>query len=204
MKKMNLSVIRFALIFAILTMLVGKGISQTSIPDVLLKNTLVEQMNYIQERTKIYEDYRAIREDIFQKIKGNALDSLSAAKKQITRLNKIKTALNFTIDSINTSFGTTKDKLDEITRTKNSIRVLGLEVNKITYNTLMWTIVAGLIGIVAVGFLAFKRNLVVTIHAKKDYEELKNEFEAYRKTSREAREKMSMAHFNELQKLKGG
>ncbi len=201
---MNLSVIRFALIFAILTMLVGKGISQTSIPDVLLKNTLVEQMNYIQERTKIYEDYRAIREDIFQKIKGNALDSLSAAKKQITRLNKIKTALNFTIDSINTSFGTTKDKLDEITRTKNSIRVLGLEVNKITYNTLMWTIVAGLIGIVAVGFLAFKRNLVVTIHAKKDYEELKNEFEAYRKTSREAREKMSMAHFNELQKLKGG
>jgi uncharacterized membrane protein (DUF106 family) len=65
-------------------------------------------------------------------------------------------------------------------------------------------IIAGLLTILAMGFIAFKRNMVITIRTKKEFEELKNEFEAYRKASREAREKMSMAHFNEIKKLKGG
>jgi len=68
----------------------------------------------------------------------------------------------------------------------------------------MWMIIAGLLTILAMGFIAFKRNMVITIRTKKEFEELKNEFEAYRKASREAREKMSMAHFNEIKKLKGG
>jgi uncharacterized membrane-anchored protein YhcB (DUF1043 family) len=68
----------------------------------------------------------------------------------------------------------------------------------------MWTIVAGLVAILVIGFLAFKRNLSVTFNTKKELRELKDEFEAYRKTSREAREKMSMDHFNELKKLRGG
>jgi hypothetical protein len=38
---------------------------------------------------------------------------------------------------------------------------------------------------------------------KKEFQDLKVEFEAYRKTSREAREKLTMDHFNEIKKLKG-
>ena len=72
-----------------------------------------------------------------------------------------------------------------------------------TYNTVMWIIVAGLVVILAVGFLAFKRNLIVNIRTGKELKELKEEFEAYRQSSRIAREKMSMDHFNELKKLKG-
>ncbi len=79
---------------------------------------------------------------------------------------------------------------------------MGIEV-KTADNAVMWTIIAVLAGILAVGFLVFKRNHVVTTHTKKEIEDLKREFEAYRKASREAREKMSMAHFNELKKLRG-
>jgi uncharacterized membrane-anchored protein YhcB (DUF1043 family) len=68
----------------------------------------------------------------------------------------------------------------------------------------MWMIVSGLLAILAIGFLAFKRNLSVTLNTKKELRELKDEFEAYRRTSREAREKTSMDHFKEIQKLKGG
>ena len=203
MKEINLSEIRSVLILAMLIMVTVKGNGQTTMPDVLNENTLVEQMNYIQERTRIYENYRAIREDLFQKIKGNVIDSLSAAKSKIAGLNNLTSTLNLTIDSINSSLETTKDKLDEMTRTKNSIRVLGLEANKITYNTLMWTIIAGLAALLVIGYLAFKRNRFVTIYTKKELKELKDEFEAYRKSSRETREKMSMDHFNELKKLRG-
>jgi DNA repair exonuclease SbcCD ATPase subunit len=204
MKEIYQSQIRFISIIAILIIAVMKISAQGTMPDVLNKNTLKDQLNYIEERTKIYEAYRAIREDMFQKIKGNVSDTLSAAKNKIEGLNKMTSKLNHTIDSLNTTLVSTKKRLEEITQTKNSISVLGLEINKLTYNKVMWTILAGLVCLLAIGFLVLKKNLLVTINIKKEIRELKDEFEAYRKTTREAREKMSMDHFNELKRLKGG
>lgn len=176
---------------------------QTGIPDVLKNNSMKEQMKYIEEKTRIYENYRAIREDIFQQIKNNVSDTLRVASGKISELNNKNSMLSKTIDTLSASLESTKISLEEITRTKNSISILGIEVNKLTYNSIMWTIVAGLIAILTLGFLVFKRNLSVTLNTKKELVDLKNEFETYRKTTREAREKMSMAHFNELKKLRG-
>jgi prefoldin subunit 5 len=172
-------------------------------PDVLIKSTLKEQLNYIEERTKIYENYRAIREDMFQKIKGNVSDTLSDSNNKVAMLNSTVSILKHDIDSLNSVLETTRTRLESVTRTKNRISVLGLEVNKITYNTIMWLIIMGLAATLGFGFLVFKRNLSVTFNIKKELNELKSEYEAYRKTTREAREKMSMDHFNELKKLRG-
>ncbi|MBN2665868.1 MAG: hypothetical protein JXR67_05115 [Bacteroidales bacterium] len=160
-------------------------------------------MNYVQEKTRIYEDFRAIREDMFQKLKKNATDSIDAARREIVNLVKDRQNRDLLIDSLNSAIESVKSDLDGMTRTKNSIEVLGMEVNKKVYNSLLWTIVAALTGLLAIGFLAYRRNYSITIDTKKEFEELKKEFEAYRKAAREAREKMSMAHFNELKKLRG-
>ena len=194
---------KYVLIFAAMIMVGIKITGQTIVPDELSKNTIKEQISFIEERTRIYENYRAIREDMFQKINRNFIDTLSLARDRISGLNILASGLNRTNDSLNTLLDTTRRSLEEITATKNSIRLLGVEINKVTYNTVMWIIVAGLVVILAVGFLAFKRNLIVNIRTGKELKELKEEFEAYRQSSRIAREKMSMDHFNELKKLKG-
>ena len=204
MKKINQPGKGFVLLIAMLLFISNRVTSQTGMPEILTTGNLQEQLNYVQEHTLIYENYRAIREDMFQKIKVNAADSLSAAKGEINGLKKFTFRLHGTIDSLNRSLESTKNSLEQVTETKNSIRLLGIEVNKISYNAIMWMIVAGLLTVLAIGFLGLKRNMVITIRTKKEFEELKNEFETYRKSSREAREKMSMAHFNEIKKLKGG
>lgn len=204
MKIMSRTGIRSALIFFISVTAVLRGESQNTMPDILLNGSLKQQMEYIQEKTRIYEEYRAIREDMFQKIKKNALDSLQAAKNDIIRLEDLKAGLYNKIDSLNNSLVTVRQELDQMTKTKDSIRLLGINVNKSAYNAVMWIIVAVLAGLLSVGFLIFKRNFSITAHTKKEFEDLKKEFEAYRKASREAREKMSMAHFNELKKVRGG
>jgi hypothetical protein len=198
-KLQRVTVLIFSLTFIILQGVNG----QTGIPDVLKNNSMKEQMKYIEEKTRIYENYRAIREDIFQQIKNNVSDTLRVASGKISELNNKKLLLSHTIDSLSVNLESTKTSLEETTRTKNSISILGIEVNKLTYNSIMWTIVAGLVAILTLGFLAFKRNLSVTLNTKNELVDLKNEFETYRKTTREAREKMSMAHFNELKKLRG-
>jgi hypothetical protein len=204
MKKINAAGIKYVLILVMVLLVSVKGNGQTTMPEELIKNTFKEQMRYLEERTRIYQEYRAIREDMFQKIKRNALDTVSAAKTEIAGLKILKDKLYYTIDSVNVSLNDTKNQLEEMTRTKNNIKVFGLEVNKITYNTIMWLLVAGLIALLVFGFLAFRRNISVTTNLKKELKDLKDEFEAYRKSSREAREKMSMDHFNELKKLRGG
>jgi hypothetical protein len=194
--------IRCVLILTVVVITVIKAAGQTGMPDVLLKNSLKEQMNYLEEHTRIYDSYRAVREDMFQKLKVNVSDTLAAANSKISALNKTKSTLNLTIDTLKANLESTKTRLDEMTKSKNSISVIGLEINKSTYNKVMWTILAGLIAALVIGFLIFKRNLLSIYNTKKEFQELKDEFELYRKTSREAREKLTMDHFNEIKRLK--
>lgn len=203
MKTTYLLKIRTIFVTAMLAAMTMSSAAQTSMPPELINSSIKEQLNYLEQKTRIYEFYRAIREDMFQKIKINITDTLTAAGNSNMLLITERSALRSTIDSLTKSLETTRGNLEEMTRTKNSIKVLGMEVNKNTYNTILWIIVAGLLGILAIGILAFKRSLVVTGNTRKELEDLKNEFEAYRKTTREAREKMSMAHFLEIKKLKG-
>jgi hypothetical protein len=196
-------VFRCILIFAAMLMVVNKGNGQTTIPEELTKNSIREQINYIQEHTRIYENFRAIREDMFQKVNRNIIDSLSANKKKIAGLNNLTSALKVTNDSLNVLLESTRTGLDEMTTTKNAIRVLGMKVDKVVYNTLMWAIVCGLLVILGLGFLIFKRSIFVTIKTEKELKELKDQFEAYRQSTRIAREKAAMDHFNEIKRLKG-
>jgi hypothetical protein len=195
--------IRCVLIFSVSVISLIKVTGQVIMPDVLLKNSLKEQYDYIGEHTRIYEDYRAIREDMFQKLKGNVSDTLFFLYGKIAGFNKTVSSLNKTIDTLKNNLSSTQTRLEEMTRTKNSIQVAGIEVNKPTYNKIMWTTLAALVAALVIGFLAFKRNLSVMNTTKKEFQELKTEFEAYRKTTREAREKLTMDHFNEIKKLKG-
>ncbi len=196
--------IRCFWILAVILIAAIKVSGQVTMPDALLNNALKEQMNYLDEHTRIYDNYRAIREDMFQKLKVNISDTLSAVNTKIAGLNKTAKVLNMTIDTLKANLESTRTRLDEMTKTKNSISVLGLELNKSAYNKAMWTILAGLVAALVLGFLAFKRNLSAMFNTKKEFLELKNEFETYRKTSREAREKLTMDHFNEIKRLKGG
>jgi tetrahydromethanopterin S-methyltransferase subunit B len=177
---------------------------QYTMPDALLKNSITEQIKYIKEKTLIYEDYRAIREDMFQKLMANFSDTLSAANARINRLNITVSELKRNVDSLTADLESTKTSLETAVRTKNSFRLFGSEINKLAYNTIMWLTIATLAVILAIVFMSFKRSLTITRTTEKELKDLNDEFQAYRKTAREAREKMSMDHFNELKKLRGG
>jgi hypothetical protein len=196
--------IRYAMILTVLIITVIQVKGQSAMPDVFQNSSLKEQLNYLDEHTRIYDNYRAIREDMFQKLKSNISDSLNAANKKITGFSNTRSELNTTIDSLRADLASTRTRLDEMTVTKNSISVLGVEVNKQAYNKIMWIIVGIMLAALVIGFLIFKRNLLLMASTKNDYQELKNEFEAYRKTSREAREKLTMDHFNEIKRIREG
>jgi uncharacterized membrane-anchored protein YhcB (DUF1043 family) len=68
----------------------------------------------------------------------------------------------------------------------------------------MFAVIGGLLFLLVAGYLSFIRNRAISNYTKKEFEELKNEFDSYRSESREAREKLVMTHFNEIKRLRGG
>lgn len=193
------------LFFSLVVFIAGiaDGTGQTAIPEVLMSGTIREQMTFLDEKTRIYENYRAIREDMFQMVKKNTLDSLARAQGQILILAGMNRNLNMRIDSLSTNLSSTGNQLKEAINTKNSIKVAGIEINKVAYNSVMWIIIGALLSMLAIGFLAFRRNLVSTTTLKTELNELRTGFEEYRQKTRLEREKMSMDHFNEIKRLKG-
>lgn len=201
---MNQPKVLFVVLLSLMMLADFQVNGQSTMPDILKKGALNEQFNYLDEHTKIYEDYRAIREDMFQQVKANVSDTLASVYNKMRGINKTTSSLNQTIDTLRTNLVATQTRLNEMTKTKDSISVAGMEVNKSTYNRIMWTILAGMVAALLIGFFVFKRNLTATENTNKEFQELKTEFETYRKTSREAREKMTMDHFNEIRRLKSG
>jgi hypothetical protein len=192
-----------ALLFSLFCVATTIAAGQGQMPEELTTGTIREQITYIENKTRIYEDFRAIREDMFRKINRNILDTLSAKEGKIAELTNLTAALDGKRDSLNVLLESTRKDLAQVTATKEKISVLGLEIKKNAYNAIMWILVGGLLFIMAIGFLVFKRNLVVLLRTEKDLKELKEEFEAYRQSSRIAREKVEMDLFRANQKLKG-
>jgi len=165
-------------------------------------SSIESQLNYIREKTRIYNDYRAIRDDIFLKMRRNVLDSLNEVKLEGARLNSELSDREFQIETLNSDLERVKNERDKAIRTKDALSFLGIQMNKALYNTIMWVIVLTLAACAIILFLLFKRTHAVTNQTRKELENIQEEYESYRKSSREKYEKLVVNHHNEIMKLK--
>ena len=175
--------------------------SQT--PEILSSGTLSQQYEFIHQRTNIYNNFRAIREDMFQTIRQNSLDSLAMAYNEITLLRHRLSESSARMDSLNIMFDNANQQRDIAVRERNSMFFVGIPIHKTFYNLIVWSIIAGLILLMVLGYLIYSRNRTITKTATNDLKELREEFESYRKKSRERYEQQAIEHFNEVKRLKG-
>lgn len=203
MRTTNITTLAIIIILCLNSLSGNPLLAQNTMPEVYNEATLKEQLDYLQEKTRIYQDFRAIREDMFQKIKRNSLDSLVAAKSDILELENQLRRYGIRIDSLQSELQITNGNLDEAIKNRDRMTFVGIPVNKALYNSIMWIVIIGLLVLTTTLFLTAKRNITTTIRTKKDLEEIREEFETYRKESRERQEQLVVKHHNELRKLKG-
>jgi|WetSurMetagenome_2_1015567.scaffolds.fasta_scaffold131192_2 hypothetical protein len=200
---MSHSVLKFSVVAVIAFTAVIRGNSQNAgLPDVFKQQPVPEQLKYLEEHTRIYDNYRAIREDMFRVVSKNTIDSINKQRQKINSLTQQTVKLNLHIDSLNKILAGTSNDLEKAVRTKENIPVLGMSVNKTSYNSIMWGITGILLLLLIIGYFSYKQNRNNTLRTRRDIEELKTEFEEYKKKARLEREKTTMEHFNEIKKLK--
>ena len=177
--------------------------AQVSTPEVLDTATLQEQLDYLKQRTNIYNGYRAVRDDIFLKMNKNALDSLEAAKREITQLESSLENTRSDMASLEQTLQQTSKDRDLAIKNKDSLSFFGIQMHKVLYNSIMWLIVLTLAALLIILFLLYRRSFAVTRQTRRDLEETREEFETSRQQSRERYEKLVVQHHKEILKLKG-
>jgi hypothetical protein len=163
---------------------------------------LEDQLDYIHENTRVYNDYRAIRNDVFLKLKRNVNDTLNAARLEVANLNSKLSGQEFQIETLTTDLSRIKIEKDEAIKNQDSLSFLGIQMKKGFYKTIMWFIILGMVALTIVIFMLFKRAHLVTREVKEELHSTQEEFEQYRKSSREKYEKLVVSHHSEIMKLK--
>ncbi len=91
---MNNQRIKNALLLSVFVFSVTLASGQTKMPEELNTATISGQIEYVEDHTRIYDNFRAIREDIYQTLNKNIVDSLTAEKGRVAELKRSTAALN--------------------------------------------------------------------------------------------------------------
>lgn len=202
MKRTLINRVAFLLLSGLLISIIQPAGAQSGATAVLDSATLDAQLDFIHEKTRVYNDYRAIRDDIFLKLRGNVKDTLNATKLKVEELNSRLTERDFQIETLNTDLSRTKNEKDEAIRNRDSFSFFGMQVSKGLYNTILWFIILGLAALAVITLMLFRRSHQVTKQVQDELKSTQDEFEEYRKSSREKYEKLVVSHHSEIMKLK--
>ncbi len=168
--------------------------------------TIDSQFEYIYKKSGNYraegKRYEVVRTISLDKLKSNVIDTLNVFNKKIDELNATIAGHETTITGLNKKLAETTNNLTSVTEEKDSMSFLGMLVSKITYNTILWSIIAGLLALTLFFMFKFRRSNVLTQEAKSNLAELETEYEDHRRRALEREQKISRQLQDEINKYK--
>ncbi|UMB61596.1 hypothetical protein MHL31_05165 [Lutibacter sp. A80] len=161
-----------------------------------------EQFENLIKNSNKYQDYKVVKLNWLLKLKSNINDSILASKQDILRASNTINKQKKTIDSLNTSFSTTKNEITKLKTQITSISFLGIDFEKGLFKTVILSIIGGLILLLLFFITKFKQSISITKLTKNNLKELEEEFEEHRKRALEREQKVMRRLQDELNKHK--
>lgn len=166
------------------------------------KGTIKSQFDYMIKRSNNWQDYEVIKIPVIRKFGANVQDSLSSFR---TKLNDSKTLVseqNSEIAKLKNDMKKLQSELDATVKSKDSMKLIGIELPKGTYNTIMWIIILVSLLFAGICFMLFKRSNSVTVETKNTLEEVREEFDTHRKNALVREQKLARKLQDEVIKNK--
>lgn len=147
------------------------------------EQTIDQQYAVFKQNLKYWNGSYFFQDPQLDELYHALMDSVSAFKNEKIASAKLNTALQNDLSTANKQLEEVNAKLEESIDRQNAISVFGIYTNKNVYTFIMSAIILGLLAVLGLSFLLSKRSRVVSREAKKEFDELKEEFEMYKKNS---------------------
>jgi hypothetical protein len=170
--------------------------------------TIESQFEFLYRKSGNYNAegrrYEVVRRIQLDKIRDNILDSLNKARAEARELNATITRQDGTIEDLNGKLENTTNQLSDVTAEKDSMSFFGVQVSKITYNLILWTIIGVLLLFLLLFIYKYRRSNVLTQEAKVKLADVETEYEDHRRKALEREQKISRQLQDEINKYKKG
>lgn len=170
----------------------------------LNSGTIDNQFEYVIRRSPRWQDYKNVKTNWLYTLKAHTLDSLKALRVQLNNTKAVVSTKQSEIDKLKANLNTTQSTLDATNIEKDSMSLFGLQMSKGGYNTLMWSIIGGLLAFLLFFIYQFKNSNSTTREAKKALAEIEQEFEDHRRVALEREQKVRRQLQDEINKQKNG
>lgn len=168
----------------------------------LNSGTLDNQFEYVIRRSNNYQEYKVVKKTWLYSLKSHTLDSLKVLH---NNLNDTKIVVNTQaeeIASLKTNLTNTQGTLDKTNIEKDNMSLFGMQMSKSSYNTMLWSIIAGLLAFLLFFIYKYKNSNAITKEAKTALSETEEEFEEHRRKALEREQKVRRQLQDELNKNK--
>ena len=156
------------------------------------EQTLEQQYQVFKENLNFWSGNYFLSESQLNDFFGANLDSIAELETRLaaskSKINQQKSELAEKQKLINE----TQQNLDESKKLQNSITVLGLDINKSLYSTVMYLFILGVLVLAGFMYMLFQKGYKVARQTQKEYDELKKEYEQHKKTSLDRYTKINM------------
>ncbi|SNR59151.1 hypothetical protein SAMN06265371_106113 [Lutibacter agarilyticus] len=160
------------------------------------------QFDNLIKNSNRYQDYKVVKTTWLYKLKENVTDSISASKKEIIAADKLINSQKKSIDSLKLAIHTSEATITNLNNEIQSISLVGIQINKGTFKTIMFSVIVILTLLLLFFITKFKQSNSITTQTKLDLKELDEEFELHRKKALEREQKVRRQLQDELNKQK--
>ncbi|MEP5339500.1 MAG: tRNA (guanine-N1)-methyltransferase [Algibacter sp.] len=147
--------------------------------------------------------YEAVKQSWLYTLKAHTLDSLKTVHKNLNDTKAIVKSQAKEITDLKLNLSNTQSSLDQTNDEKNNMALFGMQMSKINYNMLMWSIIGSLLALLILFIYKFKNSNSTTKDAKHALSEIEEEFDEHRKTALEREQKVRRQLQDEINKQKG-
>lgn len=164
--------------------------------------TIENQFDFLIKKSGRYQEFKVIKKTWIFKMKDNVLDSIKTFNTKISSQQKeIHKQLN-TINELNTKVSEVTKKLENVNLEKNSMQLFGMNMDKPVYNSLLWSIIAGLVLVAGMFIFKYNNSNQITLNANQKLTDLEEEFNQHRASAIEREQKVRRQLQDELNKNK--
>jgi len=168
----------------------------------LKEGPIAEQFEFIIENSNTYQDYKVVKRVWIEKLQKNVADSINAIQKDFTAEVAKVAEQQTEIEKLKADLASVNQKINDLNAEKDSISLLGLQLSKASYQSLMWGIIAVLTILWLFFTYKFKSSNTITKEAKTKLAETELEFEEHRKRALEREQQVRRKLQDEINKNK--